>query len=331
MRRIYRRDFFSACFGSFVGFNSLLTTEKRAAVLKQERQYHGGADLIVKVLGTAQDGGIPHSGCYCEKCLKARRKPEFSRHVSSLAILDLKEKTFFLLDATPDIRAQLDIVHHRLNPQKPKFSPHGVLLTHAHIGHYTGLMFFSYEAMSSHRLPVFCSSRMERFLSENGPWSQLVRLENIKIQSLARDKEYSLTPSITVKGFQVPHRDEYSDTLGFIISGQKRQLLYIPDIQNWKIWDRSIVDEVSKVQAALLDGTFYGPDELPGRDLSKIGHPFIRDSMEILKAVAKKGQTLIYFTHLNHSNLSLDPEGEARKRLEGEGFYLAEDGQEFAL
>lgn len=331
MRRIHRRDFFNTCLGSFVGLNSLLASEKRAAVLKQERQHHGGTGVVIKVLGTAQDGGISHSGCHCETCLQARRKPEHSRLIASLAILDLKEKNFFLLDATPDIRAQLDIVHHRLNSQKTKFTPDGMLLTHAHIGHYTGLMFFGYEAMSTHRLPVYCSSRMQRFLSENGPWSQLVRLENIKIQSLQMDQEYSLTPRISMKGFQVPHRDEYSDTLGFVITGQEKRLLYIPDIRSWKAWDRSIVDEVAKVHVALLDGTFYSPDELPGRDLSKIGHPFIRVSVETLKAVVKKGRIQIYFTHLNHTNSALDPGGEARKRLEGEGFRLAEDGLEFAL
>jgi pyrroloquinoline quinone biosynthesis protein B len=248
-----------------------------------------------------------------------------------VAILDIKEKTFFLLDATPDIRSQLDIVHHMLFSQKTKYTPDGVLLSHAHIGHYTGLIFFGYEALSTSNLTVFCSSRMQTFLSENGPWSQLVRLENIKIQPLIKDKEYSLTPKITMKAFQVPHRDEYSDTLGFIISGREKRLLYIPDIQNWTVWDRSIVDEAEKVHVALLDGTFFSPDELPGRDISKIGHPLIRDSMEILKPVVRKGRTRVYFTHLNHTNLALDPGGEARKRLKGEGFALAEDGQEFAL
>ncbi len=326
-----RRDFFSACFGSVVGLNSLFTKEKKAAVLNQERQSPRGTDLIVKVLGTAQDGGLPHFGCYCQNCLRARRTPEFSRLISSLAILDLKEKEFILLDATPDIRSQLDIVHHRLSSQKTKFAPDGVLLSHAHIGHYTGLIFFGYEALGTSSQAVFCSSRMQTFLTENGPWSQLVRLENIKIQPLTMDKEYSLTPRITVRVFRVPHRDEYSDTLGFIISGQKNRLLYISDIQNWTVWDRSIVDEAEKVQVALLDGTFFSPDELPGRDISKIGHPLIPDSLKILKAVVRKGRTRVYFTHLNHTNLALDPEGEARKKLKGEGFALAEDGQEFAL
>ncbi len=321
----------NVCLGGFASLNALLSSEKKTVILEEEKKHLGGAGIVVKVMGTAQDGGIPHFGCYCEKCLKARRFPQLSRLISSLAILDLKEKQFLLVDATPDIRAQLDIIHQRINPQKTKFAPDSILLTHAHIGHYTGLIFFGYEAMSTHRLPVFCSERMKRFLSDNGPWSQLVQLENIKIQTLSLSHNYPLTPKITVRGFQVPHRDEYSDTLGFVISGQEKQLLFIPDIQSWIAWERSVVEEVEKVDVALLDGTFFSPDELPGRDLSKIGHPFITDSLKTLGRLAGKGEAKIFFTHLNHTNLALDPRGEARKRLEGEGFRLAEDGMEFVL
>lgn len=331
MTKIQRRDFLNVCLGGFAGLSALLSSEKKAVILEEEKKHPGGAGIVVKVLGIAQDGGIPHFDCYCETCHKARRLPQLSRLISSLAILNLKEKRFFLVDASPDIRAQLDIIQQRMNPQQSKFAPDAVLLTHAHIGHYTGLMFFGYEAMSTHSLPVFCSERMKRFLSDNGPWSQLVRLENIKIQALSLSQNYPLTPKITVKSFQVPHRNEYSDTLGFVISGQEKKLLFIPDIQNWNTWERSVVEEVEKVDVALLDGTFFSPEELPGRDLSKIGHPFITDSLKTLGRLAGKGEAKIYFTHLNHTNLALDPEGEARKRLEGEGFRLAEDGMEFAL
>jgi len=250
-----------------------------------------------------------------------------------LAILDLKEEKFFLLDATPDIRVQSDIVCERLGLIKAgsKNSPDGVLLTHAHIGHYTGLMFFGYEAMSTYKLPVFCSARMKSFLSHNGPWSQLVDLENIFPHILSLDKKFSLTPRISITPFKVPHRDEYSDTLGFTISGKKRKLLYIPDIQNWEAWKRPVVEVVKKVSLALLDGTFYSSEELPGRDISQIGHPFIQNSLEILRSIVRKGGPKVYFTHLNHTNLALDPEGDARRKIEEEGFYLASDGMEFYL
>lgn len=313
---------------------ALFSSDKQKNSLPlQKKKIKEETEVVVKVLGTAQDGGFPQIGCYCQNCLRARKNPQFSRLISSLAIFDLREKKFFLLDATPDIRIQLDIAQERFNPKTEgsKNAPHGILLTHAHIGHYTGLMFFGYEAMSTYRLPVFCSRRMKNFLSNNGPWSQLVSLENISLELISPDKSFSLSTNISIFPFEVPHRHEYSDTLGFLISGKKRKLLYISDIQSWEAWEHSIVEEVNKVDIALLDGTFYSPQELPGRNLSQIGHPFIQKSLKTLSSVAKRGKTKIFFIHLNHSNLTLDPEGEARKKVLKEGFNLASDGMEFYL
>ncbi|MFQ6108660.1 MAG: MBL fold metallo-hydrolase [Candidatus Aminicenantales bacterium] len=328
-----RRTFLSSCIGSTASFYALVSSEKRAAFLNKPGKEPNRSDAVVKVLGTVQDGGFPHFGCYCRNCRRARKEPSLSRFISSLAVCDFKEEKFFLLDATPDIRAQNDLICEwmGLSKKNTRRAPDGVLLTHAHIGHYTGLIFFGYEAISTHRLPVYCSSRMKDFLEKNGPWSQLVTMENISIQPLELNKKISLTPRISAAGFQVPHRDEYSDTLGFFLSGQKRSLLYIPDIRSWEAWERSVKEELRKVDIALLDGTFYSPEDLPGRDLSRIGHPFIQESLKTLHEAAREGRTEIYFTHLNHSNPTLDPDSRLRKKVEAQGFHIASDGMEFFL
>lgn len=329
-----RREFLEACLGKMLGFYYLLHTEWGPFGGKQRPENQDTTSpILIKVLGTAQDGGIPHAGCYCPHCQQARSEPQFVRMISSVAILDFSDKSFVLIDATPDIRRQSDMVCQRLglDSSGSKVSPDGILLTHAHIGHYTGLMFFGYEAMSTHRLPVYCSQHMARFLKENGPWSQLVTLENITMHTLDLDRENRITQRISVIPFRVPHRDEYSDTLGFQIIGPSKKLLYIPDIQKWGVWNRSIQEEVKKVDYALLDGTFFSPDELPGRDLAKIGHPFIRDSLRILQKVVEKGKSQVYFTHLNHSNLALDPASAAQEEIMDKGFNLAEEGMEFHL
>lgn len=327
-----RREFLNVVAGSVAGMPVFASNPFRALPKEQEKKIQE-TGVLVKVLGTAQDGGIPQLGCYCPNCLRAREEPGFSRLVSSLGLFDLEERSFFLLDATPDIRIQFHLAHQRLGKQKSgtRNSPQAVLLTHAHIGHYTGLMFFGYESVSASDLPVYCSERMGIFLANNGPWSQLVNFKNISLRPLSLEKKLSLTARLSITTFQVPHRDEYSDTVGFTISGRKKKLLYIPDIQDWRTWKKSVVEEVEKVDFALLDGTFYSPEELPGRDLSRIGHPFMRTSVKLLGKLAREGKTRIYFTHLNHSNLALDPEGEARKKIEKEGFRLAEEGMEFFL
>jgi pyrroloquinoline quinone biosynthesis protein B len=141
------------------------------------------------------------------------------------------------------------------------------------------------------------------------------------------DTRLTLSRSLELTAFPVPHREEFSDTLGFRISGPTRSILFIPDIQKWDKWTRSIAREMDAVDYALLDGTFFGRGELPGRDMSGIGHPLITESMDLLKDEAKK----VYFTHLNHTNLALDPEGPAAKTVRDRGFHLAYDGQEFTL
>ena len=329
-----RRAFLHSCWGGIV---SIKTNRLFGKAKPLRRQPDDKPDIdeavLVKVLGTAQDGGIPHIGCSCSNCQRAWKEPEFSRLISSLAIFGLKENKAFLVDATPDIRKQTWMIWKRIKQknEQRKFSPDGVLLTHAHIGHYTGLMFYGYEAQSTQELPVYCSKRMARFLNQNGPWDQLIKLKNIVINTIEPDHVFPLSSGIDVEAFQVPHRDEYTDTLGFKITGKQKSLLYIPDIHQWEMWERPIVDEVRKVDFALLDGTFYSPEELPSRDLSSIGHPFITHSVELLRNVVATGKNQIFFTHLNHSNLALDPGGEERRSLERQGFTLASDGMEFHL
>lgn len=328
-----RRNFLNSLVVSGALAKNLTSKYKQEKLSISPQTTQIASSVVIKVLGTAQDGGLPQIGCYCPNCLRARRETDYARLISSLAILDLKEKKFFLLDATPDIRVQFEMAHQRLQLEKTgsRNAPQGILLSHAHIGHYTGLIFFGYEAMSADKLPVFCSQKMSQFLTENGPWSQLVNLKNISIQLLETDRKFHLSKKIMVVPFRVPHRHEYSDTLGFLISGPRKKLLYISDIQNWDAWERSIEEEAEKVDIALLDGTFYSPEELPGRNLSQIGHPLIQATIKKLKHITKKGRIKIYFTHLNHTNLALDPEGQARKKVENEGFWLATDGMEFYL
>ena len=285
------------------------------------------------VLGTAQDGGIPHLGCRCAHCEEARRDPRRARLVASLALADLSERKLFLVDASPDIRPQIDRALGLFPPPLPRLSEvlAGVLLTHAHIGHYLGLAFFGYESASLRNIPVHCSERMATFLADNGPWSQLVRLANIVPRAFKPGDRVPLTASLSAVPFRVPHRDEYTDTMGFRIAGPGRSLLYIPDIQGWDAWERTLEDAMRETDVALLDGTFFGPDDLPGRDMSAIGHPLIVDTLRRLKSLPAADRPAVLFTHLNHTNPALDPASAARRAIEDSGARLAEEGETIDL
>jgi pyrroloquinoline quinone biosynthesis protein B len=290
----------------------------------------------VVVLGIAQDGGMPQTGCDCSHCAAARRNPALARHVSSLAIHVPKTDHVYLVDATPDLPAQIEAIHafhHHPQGKTDRAPVDGVLLTHAHVGHYLGLAHFGFESLNTKGIPTWASPRMAAYLRANGPWSQLVRLENIALREVQPGQPFELEAGITVKPLQVPHRDEYSDTMAFLIRGPKRTLLYVPDTDSWKTWPRPLTDVLrdEKVDVALLDGTFYSPDELPDRDVSKIKHPLITQTMDLLEPLVRAGKVRVFFTHLNHSNPLFEKAGAARKAVEARGFRVLGEGEEFEL
>lgn len=290
----------------------------------------------IVVLGIAQDGGMPQTGCNCSNCSLARKDPSRARHVASLAIDFPKTDHVYLVDATPDLPAQIARIHtFRAHPEgKVDRAPlDGVLLTHAHMGHYLGLAHFGFESVNTKDLPVWASPRMAEYLRTNGPWSQLVRLSNIALREFQPGQPFDLDEGVSVKPIQVPHRDEYSDTMAFLIRGPKNTVLYVPDTDSWKAWPRPLLDVLAeeKVTVALLDATFYSPDELPDRDITKVKHPLITQSMDLLEPLVKAGKLRVYFTHLNHSNPALVPGGPAEKAIEERGFRVLKEDEQLDL
>jgi pyrroloquinoline quinone biosynthesis protein B len=290
----------------------------------------------VVVLGTVQDGGLPQTGCDCRRCALARRDPSHARRVASLAIHVPATGHVYLVDATPDLPRQIDAVHRfRKHPAgKPDRAPlDGVLLTHAHIGHYLGLAHLGFESVNVKDLPVWASPRMAAFLRGNGPWSQLVKIGNIALREMEPGASFPLETGVTVTPFAVPHRDEFSDTMAFLIRGPRRTLLYVPDTDAWGSWTKPLLDVLrdEKVDVALLDGTFYSAEELPDRDVSKIKHPLIIATMDLLASRLKEGGLAVYFTHLNHSNPALESGSAARREIERRGFHVLNEGEAFGL
>ena len=298
-------------------------------------QAHGPIDgPFVRVVGTVQDGGLPHAACSCANCEIARRHPDRSGRIASLALVLPASGKVYLIDATPDIRDQLHALRDVRRPVEGRVDRaplDGIFLTHAHIGHYLGLAFFGFEAVHTQGLPVWVTPRMARFLSDNGPWSQLVELNNITLEEIAPGTGIELEEGVTVTAIRAPHRDEYADTLAFRIDGPSRSLFYLPDTDSWVAWDQPLPEALAGVDYALLDGTFFSLDELPGRNVESIGHPLIRRSLDLLTETVRETGLQVFFTHLNHSNPALDPESPERREIESRGFRVLEEGYEFKL
>ena len=282
-------------------------------------------------VGTAQDGGLPHVACSGANCRAARRDPSRRRYVASLAIVLPESGRIFLIDATPDIHEQIDLLAGVRGPAPDgvdRAPIDGVFLTHAHIGHYLGLALFGYEAVHTKELPVWGTARMVDFLRGNGPWSLLVDRRNIDPRTI--DRPVRLGDGVSVAALAVPHRDEFTDTVGFVIEGPSQRVLYVPDTDSWRAWQPAVEETLATFDVAIVDGTFFSTDELPGRSVEEIGHPLIADSLERLSGVIEGGSRVV-FTHFNHSNPVVDPESTARQRVLELGFELLDDGNRIEL
>lgn len=274
------------------------------------------------VLGTIQDAGSPHIACKKDCCQDLYFNPDVKRKVVSLGLIDPKNNKKYIIDATPDLTEQMKILKGYAF-FSDRETPDGIFLTHAHIGHYTGLMYLGKEAMGAENVLVYAMPKMKAFLEQNGPWSQLVTDNNISIQNLSNQKSIQLTSNLQVIPFTVPHRDEYSETVGYTIIGPNKKVLFIPDIDKWEKWDKSIIEAISKVDYAFIDGSFYDGDEINNRDISEIPHPFIIESMDLLKDLSSTEKNKIYFIHFNHTNPVLDQGSKQTKKIVKNGFNIA--------
>lgn len=280
------------------------------------------------VLGTAQDGGFPHIGCQNE-CLKAHRNPNLSRYVTSLALVDPDSKQWWMFEASPDMDKQFQYFRDLTNGQYP-YLPSGIFITHAHIGHYTGLMFLGKEALGASGVKVYALPKMIEFLKNDGPWSQLVNFQNIDPISMIEDQAIELGESIEVTAFAVPHRDEYSETAGFKIITPRKGYIFIPDIDKWHKWDSDIVEVVKdpEVDYAFIDATFFKDGELPNRPMSEMPHPFVQETMLVFDKEPDSIKSKIRFIHLNHTNPLLFDE-RARDEVNKKGYNIAEQGKSY--
>jgi len=286
------------------------------------------ANQYITILGTAQDGGFPHIGCQKKCCDDFYKGISPKQKVVSLGLIDKEAQQKFLFEATPDISTQLaDLEKNHL---KTRTIIDGVFITHAHMGHYAGLLYFGKEALGKKNIPVYAMPKMKNFLINNGPWSQLVTTKNIAFSNLRKDKVVQLNNSLKVTPFLVPHRDEFSETVGYKIEGKNKSALFIPDINKWSLWEKNIVEEVKKVDYAFLDATFFKEGEI-NRPMSEVPHPFIEETVDLFKNESLTTKNKVIFIHFNHTNPALQPNSKERNELTLLGYKFATEGKQFEL
>ena len=283
--------------------------------------------LKLLVLGTSQDGGYPHTGCSQNCCREAWEDETRKRLISSLAVLSGRE--CFLIDITPDFKYQYRLIEQYLN--KTPCIVSGIFITHAHLGHYTGLLDLGLEVMNTYAIPVYVMVKMKSFLEENAPFTQLIKLNNIKLKIIEENTSVQLNKNISITPFLVPHRNEFSETVGYSMQSARKKVLYIPDIDCWDQWGTDINEMIKKHDIAFLDGTFYDKTELKSRDIENVPHPFIEESIKRFSTLDEIDRKKVYFIHLNHTNKVLRQNSEERNELIAQGFQVAYDGMSCSI
>ena len=307
-----------------------LQSSMRMDTVDEIRKPPEDMEVELVILGTIQDAGSPHIACRKDCCRNLFLRPATDRKVVSLGILDHKNKKSYLFEATPDMPSQLKHLKSCASWEAEE-TPQGVFLTHAHIGHYSGLMYFGKEAMNATQVNVFAMPRMREFLTNNGPWSLLVENSNISVSDLHHNTKVELSDHLIITPMEVPHRDEYSETVGYKIEGPNKSALFIPDIDKWSKWNMELETVISNIDYAFLDGTFYDGVEINHRDISQIPHPFIIETLELLSDMSEKEKEKVHFIHFNHTNPVLNEKEDIKEKIEDAGFKIAEYGARIVL
>ena len=288
------------------------------------------SNLVVMTLGSAQDGGYPHIGCRKECCESAWLDLSKRRLVASLAIIDISLNHCWIIDASPDIKYQLNMISDFLGLDKtPEIK--GIFLTHAHTGHYSGLLELGKEALNLYNVPLYAMPRMFDFIKSNKAFDFLIRSKNISLKPIQEKQEITLRDNTSISSFLVPHRNEMSETVGYKINSNQKSAIYIPDIDSWSEWDNSIVDLIKHNDYLFIDGTFYDKKEIQGRDVSEIPHPSIIDSLVEFSGLESKDKNKIFFTHLNHTNIIIKENNPITISLLNEGYNIVSDGETFYI
>ena len=310
-------------FGKLAAASLLLCSGASASAQHNQETSRCTYELVV--LGAGQDAGAPQIGNADDD--GPRLLP------SSLGLIDREAGKRYLFDASPAITEQLALLD-SIEPPAEGLGVDGVFLTHAHIGHYLGLAYFGREAAGASDVPVYAMPRMAEFLRENGPWSQLVELGNIDMHGIQGGRPAELDQLLVTPAL-VPHRDEFSETVGFLVNPLDASgFLYLPDIDSWP--ENEVGNLPPFVDHIFIDATFWDDNELldengVGRDMSQIPHPRVTDTMDLLQNLPPEQRAKIYFIHYNHTNPIRDPNSPESLEVEERGFNVARRGDRFCL
>lgn len=293
--------------------------------------------MRIILLGAAAGGGLPQWNCGCSNCDAARQGHIPAMSQSSLAV-SADGRSWAVLNASPDIRAQLAATP-ALHPSGPREMPlRSVLLTNGDIDHVAGLL----TLRESQRFDLFATQAIHDALAAN-PMLGALRADLVARRSIALDQSVELVPGLNATLFAVPGKVPLyqegevvetglvgENTVGVELAANGRRALYIPGCADMPAW---LKDRIRGADALFFDGTLWDDDEMIRMGLGvktgrRMGHMPVTQTLRELADIDIPRLVLV---HLNNSNPLCDPGSPQTAQAGAKGWQVGRDGMEIDL
>ena len=302
--------------------------------------------MQVILLGTAAGGGFPQWNCWCPTCRIARREPARARPRSqSSAAVSADGRRWFLLNASPDVHAQLA----RIPGPEPRGMRHvpieGVVLTDAELDHTLGIVLLR----EGRYLQLYATPAAQSVIERDSNMLPVTRaFAEVRVEPLAIGGSTALgyrdgcPAGLTVTAFPVPagplrfaSEELPGHTVGLLVRDDATGgvCAFVPGCGGL---DRTLLDRLAGAELVLFDGTFWTDDELialgigqrTARAMDHLPVSGPDGSLEQLAALPARHRV---YTHINNTNPMLIEDSPHRLEVERHGLTVGADGMRFTL
>ncbi len=308
--------------------------------------------MKIRVLGSAAGGGFPQWNCGCPNCRAVRAgDARLQARTQESVAVSVDGDSWFLLNASPEIRAQIESFR-PLHPRAPRHSPiAGIVLTNGDLDHCLGLL----SLRESHPLQLYATDAVrEGWTRDNRLHATLQRFEDqvtwhtltggLKMELLRADQ----TPSgLEIEPFCVPGKlpihlertrvASAHDNIGLLIRepARGRSLAYFPAVAGPT---PDLLAALAVADCVFFDGTFWSSDELgqqglgdkKAEDMAHWPLGGTDGSLPFLAQLQRAGTRRILI-HINNTNPILCSDSPQAREVQAAGVEIACDGLEVEL
>lgn len=293
--------------------------------------------MRIIILGAGAGGGLPQWNCGCPNCNAARRGVLRPMSQSSIAVSADGTGPWAIINASPDLRAQMAAAV-ELHPTGLRDSPlAAVLLTNGDLDHVAGLL----SLREGQRFRLVATPAIHAILRAN-PILEALDPALVLRESIELEDEFALVPGVSARMIAVPGKvplylegaDVKTDEVGEqtvaveLRSGESR-VLYVPGCA---ALPAALAARIAGADALLFDGTLWSDDEMIRAGLGhktgrRMGHMPVGGPGGSIAALAEVPVARRIFVHLNNSNPLVDPRSPEGAEARASGWEVAHDGQ----